>query len=72
MNDINPPFTDIDIRTADTGFYQGYSLPITLASKITFALLTVWALLRPGSAEAILSLLNTESLACSTCSIFSP
>ncbi|WP_103174987.1 BCCT family transporter [Paracoccus sp. SY] len=62
MNDINPPFTDIDIRTADAGFYQGYSLPITLASKITFALLTVWALLRPGSAEAILSLLNTEIL----------
>ena len=44
MNDINPPFTDIDIRTADAGSYQGYSLPIALASKITFALLTVWAL----------------------------
>ncbi|VDS09551.1 Glycine betaine transporter OpuD [Paracoccus haematequi] len=62
MNDIKPPFTDIDIPTADAGFYQGHSLPIALASKITFALLTVWALLRPGSAEAILSLLNTEVL----------
>lgn len=62
MNDIKPPFTDLDIPTADNGFYQGYSLPIALASKIAFALLTIWSLLRPGSAEAILSLLNAEIL----------
>ncbi|MDB6452998.1 BCCT family transporter [Falsirhodobacter sp. 20TX0035] len=62
MTELNPPFTDLDIPTADKGFYQGYSLPIALTAKIAFALLTVWALLRPGSAEAILSLLNTEIL----------
>ncbi|WP_374300780.1 BCCT family transporter [Paracoccus sp. (in: a-proteobacteria)] len=62
MNDIKPPFTDLDIQTADTGFYEGYSLPIALASKVGIALLTAWALLTPGSAEAILSLLNTEIL----------
>ncbi|SMO97787.1 BCCT family transporter [Paracoccus laeviglucosivorans] len=62
MTELKPPFTDIDIQTVDNGFYEGYSLPITLASKIAFALLTAWALLRPGSAEAILSLLNTEIL----------
>jgi len=62
MNDIKPPFTDIDIQTADKGFYEGYSLPIALASKIGIALLTTWALLMPGSAKAILSLLNTEIL----------
>lgn len=62
MTELKPPFTDIDIQTADNGFYQGYSLPIALASKIAFALLTAWALLRPGSAEAILSLVNAEIL----------
>lgn len=62
MTEIKPPFTDLDIQTADTGFYEGYSLPIALTAKIAFALLTVWALLRPGSAEAILSLVNTEIL----------
>lgn len=62
MTELKPPFTDLDIQTADKGFYQGYSLPIALTAKIAFALLTVWALLRPGSAEAILSLLNTEIL----------
>lgn len=62
MNDIKPPFTDIDIQTVDTGFYQGYSLPIALASKIGIALLTAWALLMPGTARAVLSVLNTEIL----------
>lgn len=62
MTELKPPFTDIDIQTADNGFYEGYSLPIALASKIAFALLTAWALLRPGSAEAILSLVNAEIL----------
>lgn len=62
MNDIKPPFTDIDIQTADKGFYEGYSLPIALASKIGIALLTAWALLMPGSAGSMLSLLNTQIL----------
>ena len=62
MNDMKPPFTDIDIQTADKGFYEGYSLPIALASKTGIALLTAWALLMPGSARAVLSLLNTEIL----------
>ncbi|MFC3630439.1 BCCT family transporter [Paracoccus angustae] len=62
MTDIQPPFTDIDINTANAGFYEGYSTPIALASKIAIALLTAWALLLPGSAESILSLLNTEIL----------
>lgn len=62
MNDMKPPFTDIDIQTADKGFYEGYSLPIALASKTGIALLTAWALLMPGSARAVLSLLNAEIL----------
>ena len=60
MNAMKPPFTDIDIPTADQGFYQGYSLPIALASKIGIALLTAWALLMPGSARAVLSLVRNS------------
>lgn len=62
MTDIKPPFTAIDVQTADQGFYEGYSLSITLASKIGIALLTAWALLMPASADAILSLLNIKIL----------
>ncbi|MTH64183.1 BCCT family transporter [Paracoccus shanxieyensis] len=62
MSDIKPPFTDIDIQTADEGFYEGYSLPVTLAAKIGFAVLTAWALLMPGAAEHALAWLNTEIL----------
>ncbi|RJE84975.1 BCCT family transporter [Paracoccus onubensis] len=62
MSAIKPPFTDIDIRTAPQGFYEGCSLPITLASKIGISLLTAWALLWPGTADAILSAVNTDIL----------
>lgn len=62
MSDIPAPFTDIDINTYDRGFYEGYSLPVTLTSKMVIALLTAWALLWPVSAESILSLVNTEVL----------
>ncbi|MFG6083352.1 BCCT family transporter [Paracoccus litorisediminis] len=62
MNDIPAPFTDIDISTPDRGFYEGYSLPVTLTSKIVVALLTAWALRWPISAGSILSLVNTEVL----------
>jgi len=30
---IKKPFTDLEIKTADTGFYAGNSIPIALISK---------------------------------------
>ncbi|WP_312525750.1 BCCT family transporter [Paracoccus sp. (in: a-proteobacteria)] len=62
MNEVSPPFTDVEIDTQDNGFYQGYSLPIALVSKISMSLLVVWALLFPLSAGDALSAVNTGLL----------
>jgi choline/glycine/proline betaine transport protein len=52
---IKPPFTELEIKKAPSGFYEGYSLPIALISKITMALLVIWALVWPLSANGTLS-----------------
>lgn len=62
MADISPPFTDIEIETRNNGFYEGYSLPIALISKISISLLVVWALLFPLSAGEALAHLNSGLL----------
>lgn len=60
---VKAPFTDIDIKTADEGFYEGYSLPIALISKIFMVALVIWALVAPGNADKILGELNGGILA---------
>ncbi len=55
---IQPPFTELEIKKAPHGFYEGYSLPIALFSKGLMALLVIWALVWPGNANSILSSLN--------------
>ena len=59
---INEPFTDLDIKTQETGFYEGYSLPIALISKISMTLLVLWALIWPLSANEELATLNGKLL----------
>ena len=59
---IKPPFTDLEIKTAPQGFYEGYSLPIALISKTSMTLLVIWALVWPLSANATLSSLNWSLL----------
>jgi len=56
---IKPPFTDLNIKKADSGFYEGYSLPIALISKISMTLLVVWALVFPANANGTLGSLNS-------------
>ena len=56
---IKPAFTDLQIKTQPSGFYQGYNLPIALVSKISMALLVIWALTSPEIAGRILSQTNT-------------
>lgn len=48
---IREPFTDLEIETQESGFYEGYSLPIALISKILMTLLVLWALIWPLSAD---------------------
>ncbi|MBD3663197.1 BCCT family transporter [Sulfitobacter aestuariivivens] len=59
---VKPPFTDLEINTQDEGFYEGYSLPIALISKISIVCLVLWALVFPLSAGPTLSSVNSTLL----------
>lgn len=59
---IKPPFTDLEIKKAPSGFYEGYSLPIALISKLTMALLVIWALFWPANANGVLGSVNGNLL----------
>lgn len=55
---MKPGFSDIQIETQRTGFYAGYSLPISLVSKIAISILVVWALIWPANASSQLGSFN--------------
>ena len=57
---VKPPFTELDINTQDDGFYEGYSLPIALISKVSMVLLVLWALVFPLNAGNMLAAVNTS------------
>lgn len=59
---IKPPFTELEIEKAPSGFYEGYSLPIALISKVIMAALVIWALIWPGNASSVLSSVNSTLL----------
>ena len=52
---IKPPFTDVDIPTAESGFYEGHSIPIATISKVIMVGIVLWALIWPLAAGAQLS-----------------
>lgn len=51
---INLPFTDLKISTQPSGFYEGYSLPIALISKVAMTALVLWAMIWPLSSNGTL------------------
>lgn len=55
---VKPPFTDLEIKTQDSGFYENNSLPIALISKGIMVLLVVWALAFPANANGMLGKIN--------------
>lgn len=59
---IKPPFTDLDVATADSGFYEGNSVPVALLSKGIMVALVLWAMIWPGSASDTLGAVNTRVL----------
>ena len=59
---IKPPFTELEIEKAPSGFYEGYSLPIALISKSIMVALVLWALVWPGNANSVLSYVNSTLL----------
>ncbi|MBM7067989.1 BCCT family transporter [Actibacterium sp. 188UL27-1] len=56
---IKPPLTDLPIRTADSGFYKGFSKDVTIISKILIGGLVIWAVAFPESAGEILKGFNS-------------
>ncbi len=59
---VKPPFTELDITTQDSGFYEGYSLPIALISKLVMVALVLWAILFPIGATQTLDAWNWATL----------
>ncbi len=51
---INPPITDLHIKTDDDGFYRGFNKMVALGSKILIGLLIVWAAVWPEQAGNVL------------------
>ena len=59
---MKPPFTDLEIKKADGGFYHGNSLPSALISKGIMVALVLWALLFPANANSTLGSWNWKLL----------
>ncbi|MEL6564088.1 MAG: BCCT family transporter [Pseudomonadota bacterium] len=59
---IKEPFTDLEINTQASGFYEGHSLPIALISKITMVALVLWAIIWPIGATQTLDAWNWATL----------
>ncbi len=60
---IKPPLTDLPIKTADSGFYRGFSVNVAVISKIIISALVVWCIVWPSEAGTILGNWNSAILA---------
>ncbi len=60
---IKPPLSDLPINTADTGFYRGFSVNVTVVSKIIISALVVWCIFWPTQAGNVLGAWNSAILA---------
>ena len=56
---IKPALTALPIRTADTGFYRGFSEVVTITSKAMIGGLVVWAIAFPEQSGAVLNGINS-------------
>ena len=59
---VKPPFTDLDVKTKTSGFYEGHSVEIALLSKGIMVALVLWALIWPANANGTLGSLNFQLL----------
>ena len=57
-----PPLMQLDIPTADRGFYSGFAKSVAIPSKILVSALIVWAITVPDNAAAVLNALNGAML----------
>ena len=59
---LKQPFTDLEVRRAASGFYEGHSVEIALLSKAIMVGLVIWALVFPANANGVLGSLNWKLL----------
>ncbi|SMP14047.1 BCCT family transporter [Shimia sagamensis] len=59
---IKPPFTEVEVNRAASGFYEGHSVEIALLSKAILVGLVLWALVWPANANGVLGSLNWQLL----------
>ena len=60
---LKAPFTDVKVKKASGGFYQGNSVEIALLSKGIMVALVLWALIWPANANSVLGGINSSLLA---------
>ncbi len=59
MSNIEPPLTDLPIRTTEGGFYNGFATSVAVPAKIIISALVVWAIFWPIQSGAVLNGINT-------------
>ncbi|NVO58648.1 BCCT family transporter [Rhodobacteraceae bacterium B1Z28] len=60
---VKPPLSELPIKTAENGFYRGFSVNVTVISKIIISLLVVWCIVWPTQAGRVLGDWNAAILA---------
>lgn len=55
---VEPPLIELPIKTAESGFYDGFSTHVTISAKIIVSVLIVWAIVFPTHASETLALAN--------------
>ncbi len=60
---IKEPLTELPIKTADSGFYRGFSVDVTVISKVIISALVVWCIFWPTQAGNVLGNWNSIILA---------
>ncbi|WP_127559262.1 BCCT family transporter [Nioella ostreopsis] len=58
-----PPLMELPIKTAEGGFYNGFSKDVTVTAKILVGALIIWAVAFPDNAASVLGSLNSFLLA---------
>ena len=60
---LEPPMTELEIPTAESGFYKGFTKIVAITAKLLVGALIVWAVAFPEQAGAVLSGFNSAILA---------
>jgi len=60
---LKPPLTELQIKTADSGYYKGFTKDVTITAKVLVAALVLWAVAFPTQAASVLSHFNGLILA---------